>query len=190
MGTLLDPAAFRVLTQTVLGWTLIGMAGLLVWGGKSWMRVLTARAQAQGQLPESSMLLTLIDAALESGVDVRSALRHAGTAWAGHGVGLVAVAEALGARSWQEAWSSAPEELAVVERALRGAWAWGSSPHRTIAAVRHAADSAAQTASDHAVGELGVRLALPLTLCLLPAFVLVGLVPMVIAVAGSVGLGW
>jgi tight adherence protein B len=37
-----------------------------------------------------------------------------------------------------------------------------------------------------AAAELGVRLSLPLALCLLPAFVLVGVLPLLIAVGGAV----
>ena len=43
-----------------------------------------------------------------------------------------------------------------------------------------------ELAGDKAAAELGVRLSLPLALCLLPAFVLIGVVPLLIAVGGAV----
>ena len=44
----------------------------------------------------------------------------------------------------------------------------------------------ARASGDKAAAELGVRLSLPLALCLLPAFVLIGVVPLLIAVGGAV----
>src|SRR5680860_1872545 len=44
----------------------------------------------------------------------------------------------------------------------------------------------ASAAGESAAAELGVRIALPLALCLMPAFILTGIVPLLVALAGSV----
>ena len=71
----------------------------------------------------------------------------------------------------------------AVARALEPAWTAGASP---VPLLRTAADrlrSRRRAETRAAAGRLGVQLVLPLTLCYLPAFVLVGLVPLVVSLA-------
>ena len=97
------------------------------------------------------------------------------------------VAEALtGGAPWSEAWALAPSRLWPLGRALRPAWERGSSPIDALDALADATLARARAAGDAAAAELGVRLSLPLALCLLPAFVLIGIVPLLIAVGGQV----
>ncbi|WP_205687556.1 type II secretion system F family protein, partial [Cellulomonas endophytica] len=65
--------------------------------------------------------------------------------------------------------------------ALGPAWAAGASP---VAALRALADrrrAEQRRRAREAAARLGVRLLLPLATCLLPAFVLLGLVPVVLS---------
>ncbi|MFL6240602.1 MAG: type II secretion system F family protein, partial [Actinomycetes bacterium] len=76
--------------------------------------------------------------------------------------------------------------LAAVADCLGPTWASGAAPGP---ALREAADHlrrARRRAAREAAGRLGVRLVLPLGLCFLPAFVLVGVLPLVLAMAGGV----
>ncbi|WP_402373718.1 type II secretion system F family protein [Isoptericola rhizosphaerae] len=110
------------------------------------------------------------DAAWTGARDVPARSRRQDAAWAG--------ARDVPARSGRDA--VAPR-LDVLRRALRGAWAEGAAPGESLRAAgaehRHERQAAARTAA----ARLAVRLVLPLGLCYLPAFVLVGLVPVLLA---------
>lgn len=87
---------------------------------------------------------------------------------------------ALGA-SWEGAWTGLPPSLRVVERALRLAWGSGAA---AASLLESAADDERRTERRQgaaAAERLGVRLVLPLALCALPAFVLLGLAPVLLS---------
>lgn len=129
------------------------------------------------------VLLELVVAAVRSGAGVPRALRATGDAVGGaDGAALTRAADALrlGA-NWDAAWDGAPDRLEPVHRALRGAWVDGAPPTEALraAAAEHAHERRA--AARTAAARLAVRLVLPLGACFLPAFVLVGLVPVLLA---------
>ncbi len=129
----------------------------------------------------------LLSAAVRSGLDVRSALDHVGGARSGDTEALCAVAAALGMGvTWDDAWSAAPSRFVGLARALSPAWHQGTSPVSSLTALADALLDRASAAGEGAAAELGVRIALPLALCLMPAFVLTGIVPLLIALAGTV----
>lgn len=143
---------------------------------------------ARGAGLDIPVLLELLAAAVRSGAGVPRALRATGDAVAGpDGDALARAADALrlGA-DWDAAWRSAPERLEVVRRALRSAWVDGAAPTEALraAGAEHAHER--RTAARTAAARLAVRLVLPLGACFLPAFVLVGLVPVLLAL--GVGL--
>ncbi|MEN1975549.1 type II secretion system F family protein [Cellulomonas sp. P4] len=120
----------------------------------------------------------LVAVAVEAGASVPHALRSVGAAIGGRrgdDLARAGAAVLLGA-SWPTAWAHAPVLGATLD-GLGAAWAGGTAPGP---ALRTAADELrrrrARAARD-AAGRLGVRLVLPLGLCFLPAFVLLGLVP-------------
>ncbi|NUU16083.1 secretion system protein [Cellulomonas humilata] len=131
------------------------------------------------------LLLDLIDVAIATGASVPRALAAVGAAVGGEqGDALArgATGLLLGS-SWHSAWSGAP--VADVVDVLETSWTTGSAPGP---ALRGRADQLrrerrARTAA--AAGSLGVQLVLPLGLCFLPAFVLLGLVPMLLSLAGD-----
>jgi len=141
-------------------------------------------------MTEASSIVTvcaLLGATVRSGLDVRSALEQVGRVTEGDGDLLVEVATALSAgASWAEAWSGAPERFAPLARVLGPAWERGASPIDALESLAATLLARARAAGDAASAELGVRLSLPLALCLLPAFVLVGILPLLIAVGGAV----
>ncbi|MBC7298449.1 MAG: type II secretion system F family protein, partial [Demequina sp.] len=129
----------------------------------------------------------LTGAAVRSGLDVRGALDHVGRACGGDAQALCAVAAALGVGvSWEAAWDVTPSRFEALARALAPAWHRGASPVDSLAALNEALLDTASAAGESAAAELGVRIALPLALCLMPAFVLTGIVPLLVALAGSV----
>ncbi len=132
-------------------------------------------------------LCALMAAAVRSGLDVRSALDHVGRVGHGDAAALSEVANGLAAGvPWRDAWTLAPSRLWPLGRALATAWERGASPVEPLEALADATLARARASGDKAAAELGVRLALPLALCLLPAFVFVGVVPLLIAVGGAV----
>ena len=133
------------------------------------------------------VLLDLLEAASASGAGVPHALATVGAAAGGRrGAALVAAAGAvqLGA-SWGAAWAATPAELAPVAEALRGAWVEGAPAGPALRASADALRRDAHARDLEAAARLGVRLVVPLGLCHLPAFVLVGLGPVLLAMARS-----
>lgn len=133
------------------------------------------------------LLLDLVDAALGAGASVPRSLEAVGTAVGGpdgHALAAAGAALVLGA-SWSAAWAGAPERVREVRDALEPAWVGGAAPGPALrsraAAARRERRRRARTAS----GALGVHLVLPLGLCFLPAFVLLGLAPLVLGLAGD-----
>ncbi len=132
----------------------------------------------------------LLGAAVRSGLDVRNALDQVGRACGDDAQSLCAVSAALAIGvDWDDAWQAVPLRLAPVARALAPAWHRGASPVDSLAALSDALLDRASAAGETAAAELGVRVALPLALCLMPAFILTGIVPLLVALSGSVVSG-
>lgn len=187
LSTLIDSGVLRVLASPV-GAALAGAAASLAVAGRWWMRRLVARAQA----PPTATGVTLhaMRAALAAGADIPSALAAVGNAmvpeqaFARDAVALqkAGLALARGA-SWREAWGEA--SLPELEGALRLAWERGSQAAPMLLAASTGADLRRRRAAQVAAGELSVRLTLPLALCLLPAFVVAGIVPLLVSLIGG-----
>ncbi|MCK9792947.1 type II secretion system F family protein [Isoptericola sp. 4D.3] len=188
-----SPAAVVAVVVAVL------LAGLPWWSARAAAVRRTARLATDrrpagpehgraGEPVEVPVVLELLGAALRSGAGVPRALEATGAALdlaAGApstGVELRAAADALrlGA-DWDGAWRHAPDRLRPVHRALRGAWTDGASPSGALRAAGEELLRARRAAARTAAARLAVRLVLPLGACFLPAFVLVGLVPVLLA---------
>jgi len=133
------------------------------------------------------MILLLIDAAIAAGVSVPRALGAVGAvaggddAWA---LRRASSALVLGS-DWDAAWRGASARLDPVVDALALTWVSGAAPGP---ALTSAADQLRRERRDReraAAGRLGVHLVLPLGLCFLPAFILIGVVPVLISLGRS-----
>lgn len=171
-------------TDGGIGTVAVGLGMVLLVAGRVWSDRLVAAARG-AELPgvDVQVVLELVAAAVRSGAGVPRALEATGVAVGGPDGGVLtraAHALVLGA-AWERAWADAPEAMVPMARALRGAWQDGAAPGEALRAagdeVRHQRRAAARTAA----ARLGVRLVLPLGTCYLPAFVLVGLVPVLLA---------
>lgn len=124
------------------------------------------------------LLLELVAAALRAGVAIPRALEAAGTAWESPALARAGRLLLLGA-TWEEAWEGVPHR--VLARALEPAWRDGASPlpllERAVAVAIARRDRSARVSA----GRLGVRLVLPLGLCHLPAFIAIGVVPVLLS---------
>jgi pilus assembly protein TadC len=148
------------------------------------LALVTARALVR-DLPGACDLLAVC---LAAGLPVGTALAGVGVAVGGPvGDQLRTVADLLrlGAEP-RQAWTPVPPELAPLGRVLIRAGESGS----TVTAALHAlaADSRAGTRArtEEAVRRAGVWVLAPLGLCFLPAFVCLGVVPLVLGIAGDV----
>ena len=88
----------------------------------------------------------------------------------------------LGA-SWQSAWAGCRADGR--RRRARGQLEHGTAPGPALRGRADQLRRDRRTRSRTAAGALGVQLVLPLGLCFLPAFVLLGLVPMLLSLAGD-----
>lgn len=180
------PLAVAVLVSGVV---LMGIGHLLT-------QRLLAAAQAGDGVVDEALGLDLARAALVAGATVPGTLAALGEVLDDEGLVVVSRALLLGA-DWPEAWEAASEvggeqrhegwagPESQLASCLRVAWEEGASPvpllERAASAVREGRAAAAQEAAER----LAVRLVLPLGLCHLPAFVLLGVVPVVLDVGGS-----
>ncbi|MBD8000447.1 type II secretion system F family protein [Oerskovia gallyi] len=137
---------------------------------------------------EIGVLLELLGAAVRAGTSVPRALEAVGQAIGGpdgaalHRAGAAVV---LGA-GWVEAWAGAPPRLAMVQSALGLAWEQGAAPGEALRAAGEQLRSDQQAAARQAAARLAVHLVLPLGVCFLPAFVLIGLLPVLLSLGGGV----
>jgi len=146
------------------------------------------------RLPSGGEPLTVVSACafmascLRAGLDMTAALSATAAAWGGSdAAAMSAVSEALRqGQQWETAWTLCPPHLIALDRALRPTWQRGASPVGSLEALADAELARGRAAAVAASAELGVRLTLPLTVCLLPAFVVSGIVPLLVAIGSGV----
>lgn len=134
---------------------------------------------------DAAALLDLLEAAVASGAAVPRALSVVGGAVGGiEGAALVQAAGALElGGGWTAAWAGVPVGVLDVARALEDSWEHGTAPGPALRARSRRLRAERRSRARAVAGSLGVRLVLPLGLCFLPAFVLLGLVPVVLGIA-------
>lgn len=196
LAAIIDPRAVRLLITTPVGWMLVVIAAGLTAAGRRWMAGQMRRALSAGHAPAGShaesvmptpLVMGLADAALVSGADITTTLRCVGDVIDDRlGADLRSVATRLAdTGDWRQAWHRVSAELEPLEGALRHAWLHGMDPATffdiTVDHLRRQHRHDSKTA----VESLQVSLSFPLTLCFLPAFALVGVVPMILAVAAT-----
>jgi pilus assembly protein TadC len=97
----------------------------------------------------------------------------------------VAALHRLGAEP-RRAWADAPAELAALGRVLVRAGESGATAAPALRALAADGRAAARTAAEAAVRRAGIWVLAPLGLCFLPAFVCLGVAPMVLGIAADV----
>ncbi|WP_129666651.1 type II secretion system F family protein [Phytoactinopolyspora endophytica] len=142
-----------------------------------------AREQVEAQLPLAADLLASV---LAAGCPPDRAVEHVGRALGG-ALGSLFVAAAASARVTTDsarAWSvlTGHPALMPLGRALASAASRGTSPVPALERSAQDARDRARWSAETRSRSLGARAAAPLGLCFLPAFVLVGIIPII---AGS-----
>ena len=188
LAVLVDAGVLATLI-TPAGLSLLGGAVALTLCGRWWMRRMVAKAQST---PDATgVTLHAVRAALAAGADVASALAAVGNACipertlarAGEELRVVALCLARG-DAWSAAWESAPR-LETLRRALLLPWERGAHAAPMLEAAAQSWALERRRQAQVAASELSVRLTIPLALCLLPAFILVGIVPLLVSVVGG-----
>lgn len=157
-------------------------------------RNLTARKsapQATVVTPEAAVIVELLVAGLQTGAGIPRALQATGQCMGGSsGRELAAVGTALllGA-PWEQAWKLSPPSLGFLARALRPAWEHGAPPTSVLAATRARMMRQNSERTEVAAQKLAVHLVLPLGLCFLPSFILIGVVPILFSLGGALLFG-
>jgi pilus assembly protein TadC len=169
---------------------LLGGAALVV-GGERLLRRAAPDAGAEArmarvrELPGACDLLAVL---LSAGVPVGGALAAVGQAVPvplGTDLQNVAALYRLGAEP-RRAWADATPELGQLGRALVRAGESGSSVAPALRALAADARASARAATETAVRRAGVWVLAPLGVCFLPAFLCLGVVPLVLGIAGEV----
>jgi len=143
------------------------------------------RAALERDLPAACDLIAVC---LAAGVPVPGALAAVGEADPGPLGGQlrrVAALYRLGAET-QRAWDEVPRELAGLGRALVRAGESGAAVVPTLRSLAADGRAARRLATEAAVRRAGIWVLAPLGLCFLPAFVCLGVVPLVLGIAGEV----
>ncbi|MFC2547437.1 MAG: type II secretion protein F, partial [Actinomyces oris] len=162
--------------------------GLMVVGHLLTRRLVRA-ATVEGDVVDEALVLDLAAAALSAGASVPGVLTALGAALEEDGAGVVGRALLLGA-PWEEAWQ-APEDdqwrarRSRLESCLRPGWEDGASPAALLAATAASLRAGRHARDEEAAERLAVRLVLPLGACHLPAFVILGIAPVVASVGMS-----
>ncbi len=171
---------------TLLSALLLGCA-LLPWTVRRGVRTGPAAPEGPREPPDPVLLLALLDAAVGAGAPVPRALQAVGAAvggTVGDALATVGGRLTLGA-PWPEAVAAAPGGLADQHDPLGAAWSAGAAPGPLLRQAAGRLVRERRELARVAAARLGVRLVLPLGLCLLPSFVLLGLVPVVLSLVGG-----
>lgn len=166
----------------VLPWLLVQRRSRIVG-----LNVRPLESRGTGSGVPVTVILELLVAALHTGASIPRALEAVGVAIAGHdGQALVRTGRQLELGApWETAWRHRQAKLLPIADALRPAWEVGASPTASLRAAGEAVHRRQLESSRLAAARLGVRLVLPLGLCLLPAFVLIGLVPVLLSLGSG-----
>lgn len=137
---------------------------------------------------EAPQVAGLLSALLASGATVPASVRACAGALRGPAalpMRRVAAALDLGAAP-EEAWACATPGLESIGTALARSATSGAPAAALLDAVAADAARDARASAEAAARRAGVRAIVPLVACFLPAFLLVGVAPVVVSVAGAV----
>ena len=151
-------------------------------------------ADEQVSTPSLSLVLALLGVAVRQGASLPRALGVVGGLLPGpYGLRMVRVAHLLGrGNGWGLSWSGAirdpdyGQSMQVLADCLEPSWRLGSSPLTRIETTLRQLDHHARSVLARAAAAITVRLLVPTGLCILPAFVLIGVIPCIAAFVGGI----
>ncbi|CNI75863.1 Flp pilus assembly protein TadC [Mycobacterium tuberculosis] len=193
LGVLMGSDPVGVLTGSVLG-ALTGLLGLgLAFAGRRWTAALVHRAEVESaasngaeqtsNMPpvDTALVLELLAAQLRAGLAPLAALGTLAEALNSRALHTVCQRLQMGS-NWGSAWSgSAAGTFGELRDALAPAYTGGAPSTALLLSLADAHRLSERRASERAAGKLSVALVVPLGLCSLPAFICLGIVPILIS---------
>lgn len=200
LGVLMGSDPVGVLTGSILG-VLTGLLGLgLAFAGRRWTAALVHRAEVEsvrtanaeseteklaspaGAVPiDTALVLELLAAQLRAGLAPLAALGTLAEALNSRPLHTVCQRLQMGS-GWGSAWSgSAAETFGELRDALAPAYTGGAPSTALLLSLADAHRLSERRAAERAAGKLSVALVVPLGLCSLPAFICLGIVPILIS---------
>ena len=163
--------------------------GVLAWvaGVASCRRILARcrRADASGGDTDAALACDLIASALACGASIPRALDALADACAQEPLAWTASSLRLGA-TWEQAWEEAPAWADPLRDALEASWTVGTAPEGMLARCASWERRARLVDAKTRAEELSVRLVGPLGAFFLPAFLLLGIAPLLAHLMGIV----
>lgn len=204
LGVLMGSDPVGVLTGSILG-ALTGMLGLgLAFAGRRWTAALVHRAEVESARPstrvanaeseteksasptgsapvDTALVLELLAAQLRVGLAPLAALGTLAEALNSRALHTVCQRLQMGS-GWGSAWSgSSAGTFGELRDALAPAYTGGAPSTALLLSLADAHRLSERRAAERAAGKLSVALVVPLGLCSLPAFICLGIVPILIS---------
>lgn len=204
LGVLMGSDPVGVLTGSNLG-ALTGLLGLgLAFAGRRWTAALVHRAEVESVRPsartanaeseteksaspagaapvDTALVLELLAAQLRAGLAPLAALGTLAEALNSRSLHTVCQRLQMG-NSWGNAWSgSSAGTFGELRDALAPAYTGGAPSTALLLSLADAHRLSERRAAERAAGKLSVALVVPLGLCSLPAFICLGIVPILIS---------
>lgn len=195
LGVLMGSDPVGVLTGSILG-ALTGLFGLgLAFAGRRWTAALVHRAEVESTRAghtggeqalnaptvDTALVLELLAAQLRAGLAPLAALGTLAEALNSRPLHTVCQRLQMGS-SWGSAWTgSAAGTFGELRDALAPAYTGGAPSTALLLSLADAHRLSERRAAERAAGKLSVALVVPLGLCSLPAFICLGIVPIIIS---------
>lgn len=204
LGVLMGSDPVGVLTGSILG-VLTGLLGLgLAFVGRRWTAALVHRAEVESTRPstrvanagseteksaspagaapvDTALVLELLAAQLRAGLAPLAALGSLAEALNSRALHTVCQRLQMGS-GWGSAWSGSAEgTFGELRDALAPAYTGGAPSTALLLSLADAHRLSERRAAERAAGKLSVALVVPLGLCSLPAFICLGIVPILIS---------
>lgn len=193
LGVLMGSDPVSVLTGSLLG-ALTGLLGLgLAFAGRRWTAALVHRAEVESaasngaeqtsNMPpvDTALVLELLAAQLRAGLAPLAALGTLAEALNSRPLHTVCQRLQMGS-GWGSAWpGSAAGTFGELRDALAPAYTGGAPSTALLLSLADAHRLSERRAAERAAGKLSVALVVPLGLCSLPAFICLGIVPILIS---------
>jgi len=193
LGVLMGSDPVGVLTGSILG-ALTGLLGLgLAFAGRRWTAALVHRAEVESaasngaeqtsNMPpvDTALVLELLAGQLRVGLAPLAALGTLAEALNSRALHTVCQRLQMGS-GWGSAWSgSAAGTFGELRDALAPAYTGGAPSTALLLSLADAHRLSERRAAERAAGKLSVALVVPLGLCSLPAFICLGIVPILIS---------
>ncbi|WIK81316.1 type II secretion system F family protein [Micrococcus lylae] len=164
-----------------LGWLVLTAGVLFAAVGHVWAQSLLRTAAGPGREVDAAAWLDVTAALLRSGASLVGALERAAVALPGGQRLRPVLARLRWGADWDEAWGDlADEELAELGRRLQPLHTSGMAGAAGLTQAARAVRQERRRTAELAAEQLAVRLVVPLGLCHLPAFVCLGVLPLLL----------